>query len=296
MSAEQLSISNVELDAQYPPNEHKKIPAILPINNQKKLAWQDLIESLKKWPVFFMLAYQDIKIRYQRSVLGPLWLTLSMAITVYSMGYLYAQLFNVNLQEYYPFLVTGMLGWSLILTLVLDYTDGFLVTNNLIKQIKLPYSLYIHRIATRNMLIFFHNLLVMIPIYIVFYKDIPINSCTLLLIPGLLLIYLNAFFYGMLIAMASARYRDIAQIIRSIMQVIFFLTPVMWQPEGLRGKRHVLVDINPFHAFLELIREPLLGKTPSLKHIAFVLIITLIGVLLSYKLFTKFRTRIIYWT
>ena len=291
MSTEHLTLSSLEGEL---PSSNAQ-DALLPPIDSKKLAWQDIKEGIQKRQIWFMLAYQDIKARYRRSVLGPLWLTLSMAITVYSMGYLYSQLFNVELQHYYPFLVAGMLGWSLILTLVIDYTDGFLHAHALIKQIKLPYSLYIHRIAARNLFIFGHNVLVMIPIYIYFHNDVPINGYTLLLIPALVVLYLNAFLYGTIIAMVSARYRDVSQIIKSLMQVIFFLTPVMWQPQGLLGKKHIFVELNPFYAFLELIRAPLLGKLPTLNNLTVILGVTLLGVLLYSKVFTRFRSRIIYW-
>src|ERR1700679_2205930 len=95
--------------------------------NQKQYAIQDLTEGLKKWPIWLMLAYQDIKLRYRRSILGPFWLTLSIAITVYSMGYLYAHIFHIALEHYFPFLVAGMLSWNLISTIVTEFTDGFLV-------------------------------------------------------------------------------------------------------------------------------------------------------------------------
>ena len=118
--------------------------------SRMQLAWEDLRDSIRYWRIWLLLAYQDIKLRYRRSVLGPFWITLSMAITVYTMGYLYSHLFHVNPHEYFPYLVAGMLAWSLISTTLIDVVDTFTLSENLLKQIKLPYILYIHRIATRN--------------------------------------------------------------------------------------------------------------------------------------------------
>ncbi len=101
-----------------------------------QLAIKDLRDGIKKWPIWFMLAYQDVKLRYRRSVLGPFWITLSMAITVYSMGYLYGHLFHTNLQTYFPFLVAGMLAWSLISAQFSDLTEALTQSESLIKQIK----------------------------------------------------------------------------------------------------------------------------------------------------------------
>ena len=155
--------------------------------NQRQMAIKDLNEGLQKWRLWLTLSYHDIRLRYRRSVLGPLWLTISIAISLYSMGYLYSSLFHQELHAYYPYLVSGMLGWTLISTLVMEYTDGFISYQSLIYQLKLPYTLHIHRIAARNMIVFFHNLLILIPIYILFHDTAKINTCTLLLIPGLFL-------------------------------------------------------------------------------------------------------------
>lgn len=263
--------------------------------SQSQLARIDVSEGLCQWRVWLMLAYQDIKLRYRRSILGPFWLTLSMAITVYSMGYLYAHLFHVALEHYYPFLVAGMLGWSLISTMVVELTDGLVTSDGLIKQIKLPYSVYIHRIVARNILIFFHNIIVIVPIMIIYYDSVKINFNTFLLIPGLLLIYLNAFIYGLLLSMIGARYRDISQIIKSLVQVVFFVTPVMWAPNILSSRSQFFIDLNPFYAFLELIRAPILGTLPTIANVIMSFAMTFLGIITCWYLFKNYRARIVYW-
>src|SRR3989338_7014101 len=112
-------------------------PIFFPQISKKQLAWDDFKESLQHWRIWLMLAYQDIKLRYRRSVLGPFWITISMAITVYTMGFLYGHLFRSELQTYYPFLVSGMLAWAVISSIVLELTEGFILSEALMKQIKL---------------------------------------------------------------------------------------------------------------------------------------------------------------
>lgn len=263
--------------------------------NQAALAWEDIRDGVRKWPIWTMLAYQDIKLRYRRSILGPFWLTISMAITVYSMGFLYARLFHVELAHYFPYLVSGMLAWTMISTIVMEFTEGFAGSDALIKQIKLPYTLHVHRTISRNILIFFHNIFVFIPVLIIFHETAPINFKTLLLLPGLAIFYFNAVTFGIMLAIIGARYRDIAQIIKSLIQVIFFVTPVMWGPEILITHYHWIVDLNPFYAFLELIRAPLQGQFPSLASLTMVAGLTILGVVASFTILTRYRSRIVYW-
>lgn len=264
------------------------------ITSQKQLAWQDIKDGLTRWQLWLMLSYHDIKIRYRRSILGPFWLTISMAITVYSMGFLYAHLFHSEIRQYYPFLVAGMLVWSLIANTVSELTDTFIAADG-IRQIKLPYSIYIHRAVSRNLIIFFHNLLVMVPIFIIFHDSVKINANTLLLIPSLIITYLNAFIYGLMLAMIGARYRDVSQIIKSLIQVIFFVTPIMWNPAILPEKYQYLVYLNPFYSYIEMLRAPLQGTAPTLLNWCYVLGLTLVGGLICSEFFSRYRARIIYW-
>jgi lipopolysaccharide transport system permease protein len=270
------------------------LPVAFPDVSQTDLARKDVMQALKDWRIWLMLSYQDIKLRYRRSVLGPFWITLSMAITVYSMGYLYGHLFRIELEQYYPFLVAGMLSWSLISTVILDMIDGLINSESLIKQIKLPYTLYIHRIASRNILIFFHNMLVIIPILAIFHQFAKVNLNTLLLMPSLCVIYLNSITYGIVLGMIGARYRDVSQIVKSLVQVIFFVTPVMWAPRVL-GPSSYLADFNPFYAYIEIIRQPLLGHLPTPTNVLVVSLVSLFGLLLSFSMLRKYRARIVYW-
>lgn len=263
--------------------------------NPTTLAWNDIKQGMHLWHIWAILAYQDIKLRYRRSVLGPFWITLSMAITGYTMGFLYGHLLHTNMQTYFPFLVAGMLVWTLISTMITDLMDTFSINENMLKQIKLPYSLYINRVITRNFIIFFHNLIVIIPVIAIFHQVAKVNFNTLLLIPSLMIIYLNGITYGLILSIIGARYRDVSQIIKSLIQIIFFVTPIMWQPEALPLNKQIFVTLNPFYAFIELIRAPLLGSLPQLSQILMVLFITILGFILCYKIFTKYRARIIYW-
>jgi lipopolysaccharide transport system permease protein len=266
-----------------------------PSISEKQLAYKDIKEGLTKWRIWFMLAYQDVKLRYRRSVLGPFWLTLSMAITVYSMGYLYSHLFHTDLKTYFPYLVGGMLSWTLISTVIIELTDAFSTSDSLIKQIKLPYSLYIHRVIARNIIIFFHNIIVIVPIIIIYHETAKVNLNTLLVFTSLGLIYVNSFAYGLILALIGGRYRDVSQIIKSLVQVAFFVTPVMWNPNVLPEKDRYIAYLNPFYSFVDLIRAPLMGMQPEITSYAMVTATSVIGIAVCLAMFARYRSRIVYW-
>ena len=59
-----------------------------------------------------------------------------------------------------------------------------------------------------------------------------------------------------------ARFRDITQLVATVMQILFFLTPIFWVP-GASLSRPIVLDLNPFYHLIEIVRKPLMGEFPS---------------------------------
>lgn len=256
------------------------------------LAIADLAEGLVRWRLWGLMGWQDIKQRYRRSVLGPFWLTLSMGILVAALGILYGKLFGIAIDDYLPFLALGFLAWGLIAGVINEGCNALTAAEPFIKQMKLPFSLHIYRVVWRNLIIFAHNSVVYLGVMVVF--GIWPGGAGLLLLPGLALIVLNAVWVGLFFAMLCARFRDVPQIVASLMQVAFFMTPIIWKPE-LLGGRVGFAQANPFFHFVELIRAPLLGNIPAPLTWGVVLAITLAGWCVAALFFRRFRSRISYW-
>lgn len=256
------------------------------------LALQDLksgIGSIYIWP---MLGWQEIRQRYRRSMLGPFWLTISTGILIGAMGPLYGRLFGQDISGYFPYLAISLVAWQLIATSVNDLCLAFIAAEGFIKQIKLPLTIHVLRVVWKNLIIFAHNLVIVVLVLLLFP---PPLSWHLLLFPvALLFIVANALWVGILLGLMCARFRDIPQIISSLMQVAMFLTPVMWKADML-GRNIFAAKLNPLFHFLEIVRQPLLGGAiPTLSWFV-VIAITCGGYLVMLAVFARFRARIAYW-
>jgi ABC-type polysaccharide/polyol phosphate export permease len=255
-------------------------------------AIQDLksgIGSIYIWP---MLGWQEIRQRYRRSFLGPFWLTISTGILVGGMGPLYGRLFGQDVSAYFPYLAISLVVWFLISNTVNELCMAFIGAEGFIKQIKLPLTIHVLRGIWKNLIIFAHNL-VIVALVLFFYP--PPLSWHLLLFPvALFVLAVNALWVGILIGLMCARFRDIPQIITSLMQVALFLTPVMWKADML-GRNMFAAQLNPIFHFLEIIRQPLLGGGVPVLSWTVVACITLGGYIVSISVFARFRARIAYW-
>jgi lipopolysaccharide transport system permease protein len=255
-------------------------------------ALTDLTSGLALWPLWGRLGWYDILQRYRRSLLGPLWLTASMAIMVVALGVLYAELFNTPINDFLPFLCVGLLVWNLISSFLTEAGTLFTGAESHIKQIRLPYSVYVYRSSWSKLIIFAHNFIIYLGVLI--YFQIWPGAVAVLAIPGLLLLLFNGALASLYIGMLSARFRDVPQVINSVVQIIFFITPIMWKPELLQTRTYI-TDFNPFFHLLEIVRAPLLGNAPTMGNYLVVLLISLLNVAVVGTFFTRFRARISYW-
>jgi lipopolysaccharide transport system permease protein len=225
-------------------------------------------------------------------MLGPFWLTASMAIMVIALGVLYAELFNTPIHDFLPYLCVGLLVWNLISSFLIEGGILFTGAESYIKQIRLPYSVYVYRSGWSKLVIFAHNFVIYFGVLL--YFQIWPGAVALLAIPGLLLVLLNGSAITLLIGMISARFRDVPQLINSVVQIVFFVTPIMWKPELLRTRSYI-ADFNPFYHLVEIVRGPLLGYLPSTTTYVAVLAVTLINLAVVGAFFARFRSRISYW-
>jgi len=252
----------------------------------------DICEGALRIHLWGMLGWQDIRQRYRRSLLGPFWLTISMGIMIAALGSLYAGLFRIELSNYLPFLTIGFIIWGLIAAFVTEGCTAFIAAEAAIKQVELPLSVHVYRVLWRNIVIFAHNFLIFVFVAIVF--SIFPGWAGFFLIPGLVLLILNGIWIGLLFGLISARFRDVPQVMASVMQVGFFLTPIMWKPE-LIPDRTLVLDLNPFFYLVEIVRAPLLGSIPPLSVWLATIGITLAGWVVAFYFFQRFRWRIAYW-
>lgn len=266
----------------------------MPSSNPSNLALalkdlKDGISSIYIWP---MLGWQEIKQRYRRSAIGPFWLTLSTGVMVGSMGPLYGRLLGQDIASYFPYLGVGIIVWFLIANLINESCTAFIAAAGYIQQLKLPFTVHVLRVVYRNLIIFAHNL-VIVALILLFYGS-AIGWSILLAPLAVFLIAVNGVWIGIVLGMLCARFRDVPQIVGSLMQVAFFLTPIMWKPEML-GKYRWAADFNPLTHFLEIVRAPLVTGTTNPSSWAIVLAITAVGYAVALAAFSRFRVRIAYW-
>ena len=252
----------------------------------------DFRQGLRLHELWLFLGWRDVRKHYQRSVLGPFWLTLSMGMMVTGLGVLYSQIFKQPIHDYLPFLAVGFIIWGLISGMIIGACDVYSGAAAAVRQVRMPLSVYVFQFIWKQLITFAHNFIIYIAVALIFGIWPGLNG--LLLIPALVLIVLNGAFLTMILGPLCARFRDIPLIMQSLVQIVFFMTPIIWDPI-LVPDRAIFLQANPFFHFVEIVRDPLLGRATTLENWIVCLAITAVLGVVSLLFFSRYRPRIAYW-
>jgi ABC-type polysaccharide/polyol phosphate export permease len=252
----------------------------------------ELEGAIRRHKLWLYLAWSDIRQRYRGSVLGPLWITLSTAIFVTALSIINAELFKSPPEKYIPMLSTGFVIWYFISGTLSESTGGLVAGKGLISQISLPFFIHLLRVICRNFLILLHNCIVLLFVF-AYFKIFPTTN-TLFVIPGGILVCFFLTSSGMILAMIGARFRDMQQVIASLLQVLFFVSPITWEAKQISTATWVLYA-NPIFYLIDAIRAPLLGQPLNPNTLPVLSTITLVSCALSIWLFNKKREKIPFW-
>ena len=241
-----------------------------------------------------MLGWQDLRQAYRRSKLGQFWITVGMALQIVTIGFVFGLLFGVPIQEYLPFVSTGVILWGLVSSSLNEGAMTFITSEALIKQLRLPPITHIVRVIWKSLLGFGHNLIILPIVFLLMGK--AINASILLFIPGLLIVIVNLSWMVFILATISSRFRDMPPIISALTLMLFYVTPVMWYPSSLSPQvAHLMLGLNPFYHFYQLLRQPVMGEVPTFENYAISLGFCLVGVLLALFVNSKTSTKIAFW-
>lgn len=260
--------------------------------SRNRMAIEDIRNGLQLWRLSWSLGWLDIRLRYRGSMLGPIWLTISTGVMVGALGFLYSALFKMELREYLPFLALSQVLWAFLAALVSDSCTCFTEAEGVIRSVRMPFFVFSIRALIRNVAVLAHNVVVILVVFAVFNQWPSWHA--VFAVPGLLLWVVDALALTLLLGGFCARFRDIQPIINSVMQIAFFLTPVIWKPEQL-GAAMYLLPLNPFFDLLEIVRAPLLGQDPSAMTWLGAIGYSALLWLVSWAFFVRARGRVAFW-
>lgn len=262
-------------------------------------AWSDLVRGFRQHELWLQLGWQDIKQRYRRSVLGPLWITIATGVMALALGLLYSVLFKIPVAEFLPHVTVGLIMWNFISGAIKEGSDIFIDNEGLIKQLPSALSVHVYRLVWKQTLFLAHNLVIWAVLMVIFPR--PLGWQVLLAVPALALLIVNGVWVTMFFGIIATRYRDVSPLLEALVQLLFYVTPIVWTTATLTSqggdvaKRARIAELNPLYHYMEVLRAPLIGVDLPAYHWWIVIGCTILGLLLALLAMKQWRFRVSYW-
>lgn len=238
-------------------------------------------------------AWLDTVCQYRRSKIGPLWETINVLVMTLGIAVVSSAVIGGGVSELIGYIGLGIIVWSAITAQIGEGAATFLRNREYILSSNLSIDLYVSRMIFRIFITFCHHIV----LYFlgIALGLIALHWAALLALPGILLLFVNGFWAITVLSFICARFRDIELIIRNLLQLAFFVTPIFWDYRHVLSTRKFIVDYNVLFYFLEIVRAPLLGEVPPFRTYAIVLAVTVIGYLLAYVTYRRMRRNLAFF-
>lgn len=254
---------------------------------------KDIAESIARWRVWVLMGTADIRARYARAVFGQMWQTLSLLMMMGGMAVVYSNILKIEWRDYIAYLCCAYVAWSFISGMFVDSTGTFLQSEAYLKNYESPIFMFPMKAVLRGLVVLGHNLVA--TLIILFAVGKGINFSILLFLPALVVYSIIGANIGVIFGYLGARYRDAVPLVTNLMQIVFFVTPVMWPPEKASGGFRAVLPYNPFEQMLAIGRDPLRGIVPSLLSWEVSCVIALGTFIVALLCVGMIRRKVVYW-
>lgn len=261
---------------------------------------RNLQELYQYRALLWALSLRELKARYRASVLGFLWTFLNPTLSMAVYGLVFGVLMD-NAPQRYPFyLFSGLLPWIFFSTSVLGGTTSVSDRKDLLTKVRFPAQVLPAYVVLTNLINFGLSLPLLFLLGL-FYSDTP--SWHLVFVPVLALLQtLFTLSITYLLSALNVAFRDLQHIIANVVQLAFFLTPVLWEVSSVKGidrfgialsapeLQRVIITTNPMAALMTAWRDVLFShRVPAWEPLAVVAGITLVILWFSTGVFERRR-------
>ena len=201
------------------------------------------------------LAFFNIKIRHRQTLLGPVWVVLQSYIFIFFISFLFTKAFNNSFEKVIPHFASGFVIWLYFSSSLKENCSIFFSSRGLLLSIPNKEFFIFYRTLAQNIIVFFYNFLVLL-IVLIFLK-IQINSFLFLM--NFIILNIFLIFFSYILSSICTRFQDLAKVFASFLQVMFFVTPIVWEKKYL-AKYQYIHDWNIFYVIVEICRATLIDR------------------------------------
>jgi ABC-type polysaccharide/polyol phosphate export permease len=236
-----------------------------------------------------LLAARTLKVRYRRSFLGFAWTLVYPLLAMCVLSIVFSHVF-VQVKHYPLYVIVGVLGWSFFSLSCIQAMDALLSGGSILKKVHVPGAVFPLAAVGANLVNYLLALVVFVCVSAAF--GVLPGFHPLWLLAGVASLF--SFTLGVALALAALNlfFHDIRYLFETLLLVWFYATPIVYPVAVLPPHVSVLLRLNPFHWFLEMLRAAMWsGQAPAAGTAVLAPAIGLVTFLLGWLLFNRLERR-----
>jgi len=211
----------------------------------------------------------DLRSRFARSKLGGLWMILQplAQVAIYALvlsRIMAAKLPGIdNRYAYVIYLMAGMIAWSLFSEVVSRSLTMFVDSGNLMKKMAFPRVCLPIIVAGSSLVSNLLLLVTAIGVFVLIGQPLTLAMLWLPLLIGINLAF--ALGVGLILGILNVFVRDVAQVMTVVLQLLFWLTPIVYMPSIIPDRLRAVLEFNPMmHMVVAFQSVILYGRAPGM--------------------------------
>ncbi len=257
---------------------------------------RNLTELYQYRALLFALSTRELKARYRASVLGFLWTFLNPTLNMLVYVLVFGVLMKSNVKHYAYYLFTGLLPWIYFSTSVMGGTSSVSDRRDLLTKVRFPAQVLPATVVLTNLLNFLLSLPLLLGLGLVF--GVMPTWHVIFLVPVLIVQTFFTLALTYFFAALNVAFRDLQHIVGNLIQMMFFLTPVLWDLKSVPAigsltreeSQSLVMTFNPMASVISAWRDIFYEQTvPNWQPLGTVAVLSLVVMYISAGVFERRR-------
>jgi ABC-type polysaccharide/polyol phosphate export permease len=251
-------------------------------------------DSIRYRELIWALALKELKVRYKRSVLGFLWALLNPMLLMLVLTVVFSSVLKMNIPHYAIFLLSMILPWTFFSQSLAYAAESVVGNGDLLKKIRVAKVIFPLAAVASNMINLLLSLIPLIlivlvmghPFYVTWlYLPVPLLALTIFTIGA-------AFFF----AAANVYYRDVAHILQVVLQVWFYITPILYSIDFFPAQYRWIFKLNPLIFVMNGFRLSVYhGLLPTAQSILASFVCAFLALFIGFAVFRRYQDQFVYY-
>lgn len=217
-----------------------------------------LIDFREIWnyrELLYIFVWRDIKSRYKQTVLGVLWVILQPLITMIIFTIFFGSLAKIQSGNlpYSLFVFCGLIFWTFFSSALSHASDSLVVNESIIKKAYFPRIILPLSSVLTGLLDFLINMVILI-FYALILGYVPNYTIVYILPFAVLLTLITSLGLGLFLTSLNVKYRDVRYILPFFIQLLMFITPIIYPLSIVSERNRIIMAINPLASVVEMVR------------------------------------------